>query len=63
MKYFLWLFSPFRWFKEGSCQFLTKECTQVLVNHLEGRLTWRTKPSQEKVPLGRMTALDMTLMG
>ena len=22
MKYFLWSFSPFRWFKKGSCQFL-----------------------------------------
>ena len=25
MKYFLRSFSPFRWFKKGSCQFLTKE--------------------------------------
>ena len=31
MKYFLWSFSPFRWFKKGSCQFLAKE----LVNCLE----------------------------
>ena len=28
MKYFLWSFSPFRWFKKGSCQFLVKECAQ-----------------------------------
>ena len=28
MKYFLQSFSPFRWFKEGSCQFLAKECAQ-----------------------------------
>ena len=28
MKYFLRLFSPFRWFKKGICQFLAKECTQ-----------------------------------
>ena len=28
MKYFLQSFSPFRWFKKGSCQFLAKECTQ-----------------------------------
>ena len=28
MKYFLWSFSPFRWFKKGSCQFLAKECAQ-----------------------------------
>ena len=28
MKYFLGSFSPFRWFKKGSCQFLTKECAQ-----------------------------------
>ena len=28
MKYFLWSFSPFRWFKKGICQFLAKECAQ-----------------------------------
>ena len=28
MKYFLRSFSPFRWFKRGSCQFLAKECAQ-----------------------------------
>ena len=28
MKYFLRSFSPFRWFKKGSCQFLAKECVQ-----------------------------------
>ena len=28
MKYFLLSFSPFRWFKKGSCQFLEKECAQ-----------------------------------
>ena len=28
MKYFLLSFSPFRWFKKGSCQFLAKECAQ-----------------------------------
>ena len=28
MKYFLWSFSHFRWFKKGSCQFLVKECAQ-----------------------------------
>ena len=27
-KYFLWSFSPFRWFKKGSCQFLAKEYAQ-----------------------------------
>ena len=31
MKYFLWSFSPFRWFKKGSCQFLAKECAQYLL--------------------------------
>ena len=41
-KYFLWSFSPFLWFKKGSCQFLVKECVQVLVNCLE------TKLAQEK---------------
>ena len=25
---FLWSFSPFRWFKKGSCQFLAKKCAQ-----------------------------------
>ena len=29
-KYFLRSFSPFRWFKKGSCQFLVKECAQYL---------------------------------
>ena len=28
MKYFLWSFSPFHWFKKGSCQLLAKECAQ-----------------------------------
>ena len=28
MKYFLWSFSPFRWFKKSSCHFLAKECAQ-----------------------------------
>ena len=28
MKYFLRSFSPFCWFKKGSCQFLAKECAQ-----------------------------------
>ena len=33
MKYFL---RSFIFFKKGSCQFLEKECTQVLVNRLQG---------------------------
>ena len=28
VKYFLRSFSPFRWFKKGSCQFRAKECAQ-----------------------------------
>ena len=32
MKYFLRSFSPFRWFKKGSSQFLAKECAHVFVN-------------------------------
>ena len=28
MKYFLQSFSPFCWFKKGSCQILAKECAQ-----------------------------------
>ena len=35
MKYFLRSFSPFRWLKKDSCQFLAKECA-----------AWRTKPAQ-----------------
>ena len=35
MKYFLRSFPPFHWFKKDSCQFLMKECSQILVNHLE----------------------------
>ena len=45
MKYFLQSFSPFRWFKKGICQFLVKECAEVLVNRLEhGKLTGSTLP-------------------
>ena len=40
MKYFLWSFSPFRWFKKGSCQFLAKECAQYWLT------AQRTKPAQ-----------------
>ena len=40
MKYFLRSFSPFRWFKKGSCQFLTKECAQYWLT------VKRTKPAQ-----------------
>ena len=32
LKYFLRSFSPFRSFKRDSCQFLVKECAQILVN-------------------------------
>ena len=35
MKYFFQSSSAFICFKKGSCQFLAKECAQVLVNHLE----------------------------
>ena len=44
MTYFQLSFSSFRWFKKGSCQFLTKECAQELVNRLEER----TKPAKER---------------
>ena len=40
MKYFLRSFSPFRWFKKGSCQFLAKECAQYWLT------AERTKPAQ-----------------
>ena len=39
MKYFLRSFSPFRWFKKGSCQFLEKECAQYWLT------TKKTKPA------------------
>ena len=55
MKYFLQSIYPFWWFKKGSCQFLVKECAQVPVNCLE--------PSPGNVWLGKLTALNMTLMG
>ena len=56
MKYFLRSFSPFRWFKKGSCQLLAKECT-ILVNRLENQAC------PVKVWLGKLTALDMTPLG
>ena len=34
MKYLLWSFCPFRLFKKGSYQFLTKECAQRMVRGL-----------------------------
>ena len=40
MKYFLRSFSPFRWFKKGSCQFLAKECAKYWLT------AKRTKPAQ-----------------
>ena len=40
MKYCLRSFSPFRWFKKGSCQFQAKECAQYWLT------AWRTKPTQ-----------------
>ena len=52
MKYFLRSFSPFRWFKKGSCQFLAKECT-ILVNRLDDACP-------VNMWLGKLTALDMT---
>ena len=33
--FFLLSFSPFCWFKKGSCQFLAKEYAQVLADYLE----------------------------
>ena len=35
IKYFLRSFSPFRWFKKGSCQFLAKECAQYGLIYLQ----------------------------
>ena len=44
MKYFLRSFSPFRWFKKGSCQFLAKECAKECAQYW--LTAWRTKPAQ-----------------
>ena len=48
MKYFLRSFSPLCWFKKGSCQFLAKEFAQYCTVNV-----W----------LGKLTTLDMTLLG
>ena len=40
MKSFLRSFSPFRWFKKGSCQFLAKVGAQYWLT------VYRTKPAQ-----------------
>ena len=40
MKYFLWSFFPFCWFKKGSCQFVAKECAQYWLP------LWRTRRAQ-----------------
>ena len=40
LKFFLLSFSPFHWFKKGSCQFLAKECVQYWLT------AWSTKPVQ-----------------
>ena len=40
MKCFLRSFSPFRWFKKDSCQFLAKECAQYWLT------TKRTRPAR-----------------
>ena len=49
MKYFLRSFSPFCWFKKGSCRFLAKEYAQILVNCLVD------KACAVKVWLGQLT--------
>ena len=49
-----YIFFPFYWFRKDSCQFLVKECAQVLVNHLEDYACL------VKVWLGKLTMLNMT---
>ena len=56
--YFLPLFSPFHSFKKGSCQFLAKECAQVLVNYLEDKACQKKK---KKMRLGKLIVLDLRL--
>ena len=51
MKYFLYSFFPFPWFKKGGYQFPVKDWAQVLVNCFEDK----TCPG--KVLLGKMTSL------
>ena len=55
MKYFLRSFSPFCWFKKGSCQFLAKKC--AVQYWLTGK---RSLHCPVKVWLGKLTTLDMT---
>ena len=57
-KYFLRLFSPFRWFKKDCCLFLVKECAQVLVNDFDEDYACPGKSVS-----GKLTTLDITLMG
>ena len=44
MKYFIRSFTPFRWFKKGSCQFLAKKSLRKYWS-----TTLRTKTAKEKV--------------
>ena len=48
MKYFLRSFSPFRWFKKGSCQFLTQTNKQIICLCLKKGLNSTIKNLTEK---------------
>ena len=54
MKTFLRPFSPFRWFKKGSCQLLTKECARST-----GKLPKKRRLAKEQW-IGKLTTLEMT---
>ena len=56
MKTFPRPFSPFRWFKKGSCQLLTKECALS-----SGKLPRRLANSKQQCGyMGKLTTLEMT---
>ena len=71
MKYFLRSFSPFRWFKKGSCQFLAKECiyctktTQIFFGHVffsvtETDVTIKIYKEYSKMDWKRMKQMKQT---
>ena len=58
MKYFVWSFFPFRWFKKGSCQFLVEECAQHKPKHKVYKMDWSKTVSHKAVS---NTLLDYVL--
>ena len=54
MKYFLWSFSPFHWFKKGSLSVSDERMCIILVNPLEDYAC------PVNMGFGKLTSLDMT---